>query len=89
MLNILRFNLCVPTPYVFVVRFLKAAKSDQKVRTDSHIHTHLDTYIHTSICIHIHIYIYQHMCTCYMSGYVNMCVCVHAFINPTYKLIDW
>ena len=31
MLNILRFNLCVPTPYVFVVRFLKAAKSDHKV----------------------------------------------------------
>ena len=49
---------------------------------------HLTT-LSIHICIHIHIYIYQHMCTCYMSGYVNMCVCVHAFINPTYKLIDW
>ncbi|KAH7288627.1 hypothetical protein KP509_31G034200 [Ceratopteris richardii] len=31
MLNVLSFDLCVPTPYVFVVRFLKAAESDQKM----------------------------------------------------------
>eukprot|EP00250_Pteridium_aquilinum_P003272 c13596_g1_i1 orf=174-1502(+) len=31
MLNILKFNLCVPTPYMFIVRFLKAASSDQKM----------------------------------------------------------
>ncbi|MCO5563956.1 hypothetical protein L7F22_017608 [Adiantum nelumboides] len=30
MLNTLGFNLCVPTPYMFIVRFLKAASSDQK-----------------------------------------------------------
>ncbi|EFJ27369.1 hypothetical protein SELMODRAFT_230742 [Selaginella moellendorffii] len=31
MLNTLRFNLTVPTPYVFVVRFLKAAASDRQM----------------------------------------------------------
>lgn len=31
MLNILKFNLCVPTPYMFMVRFLKAASADQKM----------------------------------------------------------
>lgn len=31
MLNILKFNLCVPTPYMFLVRFLKAATSNQKM----------------------------------------------------------
>ncbi|KAH7435034.1 hypothetical protein KP509_06G046300 [Ceratopteris richardii] len=31
MLNVLRFNLCVPTPYVFLVRFLKAAGSDRQM----------------------------------------------------------
>ncbi|KAJ7565517.1 hypothetical protein O6H91_02G063700 [Diphasiastrum complanatum] len=31
MLNTLRFNLTVPTPYVFIVRFLKAAASDQQM----------------------------------------------------------
>ncbi|CAM6106064.1 unnamed protein product [Calypogeia fissa] len=30
MLNTLRFNLTVPTPYVFMVRFLKAASSDKQ-----------------------------------------------------------
>eukprot|EP00249_Psilotum_nudum_P012952 c24068_g2_i1 orf=132-572(-) len=31
MLNTLRFNLTVPTPYVFIVRFLKAAASDKQL----------------------------------------------------------
>ncbi|KAJ7542923.1 hypothetical protein O6H91_09G017500 [Diphasiastrum complanatum] len=31
MLNTLRFNLTVPTPYVFIVRFLKAAASDHQM----------------------------------------------------------
>ncbi|OAE31750.1 hypothetical protein AXG93_4874s1130 [Marchantia polymorpha subsp. ruderalis] len=31
MLNTLRFNLTVPTPYVFMVRFLKAAVSDKQM----------------------------------------------------------
>eukprot|EP00249_Psilotum_nudum_P012953 c24068_g3_i1 orf=444-1955(-) len=31
MLNTLRFNLTVPTPYVFIVRFLKAAASDKQM----------------------------------------------------------
>lgn len=30
-LNELEWSLTVPTPYVFLVRFLKAAKSDQEV----------------------------------------------------------
>ena len=32
MLNELKFNLTVPTPYVFLVRFLKAAGSDTQVK---------------------------------------------------------
>lgn len=32
MLNTLQFNMSVPTPYVFIQRFLKAAQSDKKVR---------------------------------------------------------
>lgn len=31
MINSLQFNLSVPTPYVFMRRFLKAAESDKKV----------------------------------------------------------
>lgn len=31
MMNTLQFNLSVPTPYVFMRRFLKAAQSDKKV----------------------------------------------------------
>ena len=31
MLNKLQFNISVPTPYVFMRRFLKAAQSDKKV----------------------------------------------------------
>lgn len=31
MLNTLQFNMSVPTPYVFMRRFLKAAQSDKKV----------------------------------------------------------
>ncbi|KAJ8549209.1 hypothetical protein K7X08_032916 [Anisodus acutangulus] len=31
MLNTLQFNMSVPTPYVFMKRFLKAAKSDRKL----------------------------------------------------------
>lgn len=31
MVNTLQFNLSVPTPYVFMKRFLKAAQSDKKV----------------------------------------------------------
>ena len=31
MLNTLKFNMCIPTPYVFLVRLLKAAASDQQV----------------------------------------------------------
>lgn len=31
-LNELEWNLTVPTPYVFLVRFLKAAGCDQEVR---------------------------------------------------------
>ncbi|KAF2580374.1 hypothetical protein F2Q68_00000785 [Brassica cretica] len=31
MVNTLQFNFCLPTPYVFMRRFLKAAQSDKKV----------------------------------------------------------
>lgn len=31
MVNTLQFNMSVPTPYVFMRRFLKAAQSDKKV----------------------------------------------------------
>lgn len=31
MINTLQFNVSVPTPYVFMRRFLKAAESDKKV----------------------------------------------------------
>lgn len=31
MVNTLQFNMSVPTPYVFMRRFLKAAESDKKV----------------------------------------------------------
>ncbi|XP_054786020.1 cyclin-B2-4-like isoform X2 [Prosopis cineraria] len=31
MMNTLQFSLCVPTPYVFMRRFLKAAQSDKKL----------------------------------------------------------
>eukprot|EP00249_Psilotum_nudum_P028994 c39081_g1_i1 orf=330-1733(-) len=31
MLNKLRFNLTVPTPYVFIIRFLKAASADEQL----------------------------------------------------------
>jgi hypothetical protein len=31
MVNTLQFKLSVPTPYVFMKRFLKAAESDKKV----------------------------------------------------------
>lgn len=34
MVNSLQFNLSVPTPYVFMRRFLKAAQSDRKVVKD-------------------------------------------------------
>lgn len=38
LLNTLQFNMSVPTPYVFMRRFLKAAQSDKKVRfTDNHL----------------------------------------------------
>jgi hypothetical protein len=33
MLNTLKFNLTVPTPYVFIVRLLKAAASDKQEKT--------------------------------------------------------
>ena len=33
MLNTLQFKLSVPTPYVFMKRFLKAAQSDEEVRS--------------------------------------------------------
>ncbi|KDO71444.1 hypothetical protein CISIN_1g026635mg [Citrus sinensis] len=32
MLNTLQFNMSVPTPYVFIQRFLKAAQSDKKLQ---------------------------------------------------------
>jgi cyclin B len=32
MLNKLKFHLTVPTPFVFLVRFLKAAGSDEEAR---------------------------------------------------------
>ena len=35
MLNTLQFNMSVPTPYVFMKRFLKAAQSDKKVGSAS------------------------------------------------------
>lgn len=35
MLNTLQFNMSVPTPYVFMKRFLKAAQSDKKVGSGS------------------------------------------------------
>lgn len=31
MVNTLQFNMSVPTPYVFMRRFLKASQSDKKV----------------------------------------------------------
>lgn len=31
MVNTLEFNMSVPTPYVFLMRYLKAAQSDRKV----------------------------------------------------------
>lgn len=31
MINTLQFNLSLPTPYVFMRRFLKAAESEKKV----------------------------------------------------------
>lgn len=31
MLNTLQFNMSIPTAYVFMIRFLKAAQSDRKV----------------------------------------------------------
>jgi hypothetical protein len=34
MLNKLKFHLTVPTPYVFLVWFLKAAGSDEEARPD-------------------------------------------------------
>lgn len=37
MINTLQFNLSVPTPYVFMRRFLKAAQSDNEVRTKNHV----------------------------------------------------
>ena len=33
MLNTLQFNMSVPTTYVFMKRFLKAAQADRKVST--------------------------------------------------------
>lgn len=33
MLNTLQFNMSLPTPYVFMQRFLKAAESDKKVHS--------------------------------------------------------
>ncbi|XP_022749107.1 cyclin-B2-4-like isoform X7 [Durio zibethinus] len=38
MINTLQFNLSLPTPYVFMRRFLKAAQSDKKVRDNKHGH---------------------------------------------------
>jgi cyclin B len=35
MVNTLKFNISVPTAYVFVKRFLKAAQADRKVSTHS------------------------------------------------------
>lgn len=35
MLNTLKFNLTVPTPYVFMARYLKAAASDKQVEIAS------------------------------------------------------
>ena len=32
MLNCLQFNMSVPTPFVFLQRFLKAAQADKKVK---------------------------------------------------------
>lgn len=37
MINTLQFNLSVPTPYVFMRRFLKAAQSDKRVGLYSNI----------------------------------------------------
>ncbi|PKI55806.1 hypothetical protein CRG98_023807 [Punica granatum] len=38
MVNTLRFNMSVPTPYVFMMRFLKVAESNKKVRALSALH---------------------------------------------------
>lgn len=35
MVNTLQFNLSVPTPYVFMRRFLKAAESEKEVTTNN------------------------------------------------------
>lgn len=45
MLNTLQFNMSVPTPYVFMRRFLKAAQSDKKV--DPHYINNLYMFIKT------------------------------------------
>lgn len=37
MANTLKFNFCLPTPYVFMRRFLKAAQSDKKVCVTSNL----------------------------------------------------
>lgn len=36
MVNTLQFNMSLPTPYVFMKRFLKAAQSDKKVGSSYH-----------------------------------------------------
>ncbi|KAL0691435.1 hypothetical protein Bca4012_091114 [Brassica carinata] len=41
MANTLQFNFCLPTPYVFMRRFLKAAQSDKKVELLSFFITEL------------------------------------------------
>lgn len=41
MLNVLKFNMSVPTPYVFLRRFLKAAQSDKKLELLSFFLTEL------------------------------------------------
>lgn len=40
MINTLQFNLSVPTPYVFMRRFLKAAQSDREVKKDRMMKPH-------------------------------------------------
>lgn len=37
MVNTLQFNMSLPTPYVFMKRFLKAAQSDKKVSFSYHV----------------------------------------------------
>jgi len=51
-LNTLQFNMSVPTPYVFMMRFLKAADSDKQVKCNYILISIITIWInwHTKFC---------------------------------------